>query len=461
MSEIATFRKNKIELTEYDCSKDVQNRVLMASFTPLEVEVLEEILYSSLRIPITLLEQNLEVKEGSLLPLLEKLSQTGLFKVSADHVLVEKEMRKYYEFQILKFEEDFKPGMEYLQGLLRKVPIHVLPTWYSISRTSNNIFESIVEKYLETPQTFQRYLMDLSFSDPVQNGIMSAIYNSSAYEVDAQDIMEKYDLSQERFEEHMLHLEFSFIACVKYEKEKNKFRQIITPFQEWKEYLSFVQHTEPKSIFEEEKIKRFKNSDYAVIDEISMIVELASKRFISKADAAEIKKRCPQFDPNHFDAYVSKLTMINLLSQKGREWTCTSDSVDWLKMDTRNRALYLYRHPLNYLDAPHLPEDLCQHKTVREAEKTLCRAVDAGWIYLEDFIKGIFIPLKEEHSIQLQRLGRIWKYRLPEYTKEEIAFFKAIVQNWAFGLGLTALGTIEGRECFTLTPLGQDLFSNE
>lgn len=461
MSEIATFRKNKIELSEYDYSKDIQNRVLMASFTPLEVEVLEEILYSSLRIPISMLQQNLEIDESALLSILEKLSQTGLFKVSSDHVLVEKEMRKYYEFQILKFEDDFKPGMEYLQGLLRKVPIHVLPTWYSISRTSNNIFESIVEKYLDTPQIFQRYLMDLNFPDPILNGIMNTVYQSPPYEIDAKDIMKKYDLTQKQFEEYMLHLEFSFVACVKYEKNKDQFKQIITPFQEWKDYLCFVNETEPKSIFEEEKIKRYKTSDYAVVEEMSAIVELAAKKPFNKNNLSEIQKKCPQFEPSHLNSYIKKLTTVNLLDQRESEWICTSDSMQWLKMDLVNRALYLYRHPLNYLHAPHLPEELCQHKVLREAEKSLCRAVDAGWVYLDDFIKGILIPLKEDHNIQLLRQGRIWKYRLPEYTKDEISFFKAIIQNWLFEAGITALGTKEGRECFTLTSLGQDLFSDE
>jgi hypothetical protein len=171
MTELATFRKNKIELSEYEYEKDVRNRALMATFTSRDVEVLEEILYSSLRIPLSVLEQNVELSADELAPILAKLAPCGLFTVETDHVIVDKEMRKYYEQQVLKFEEDFKPGMEYLQALLKKVPIHVLPTWYAISRTSNNIFESIVEKYLQTPQTYQRYLMELHFGDKVQQGI--------------------------------------------------------------------------------------------------------------------------------------------------------------------------------------------------------------------------------------------------------------------------------------------------
>ncbi len=461
MAEIATFRKNKIELTEYDCSKDIHNRVLMAKFSPLDVEILEEILYSSLRIPVSVLQKNLDIEETALSPTLDRLTKTGLFKVVADHVLVDKEMRKYYELQILKFEEDFKPGMEYLQGLLRKVPIHVLPNWYSISRTSNNIFESIVEKHLATPLIFQRYLMELNLSDPVQKGILNAVYQSPNYEVDAADMIKKFDLSQAEFEEHMLFLEFSFACCIKFAREKKSFKQIISPFHEWQEYLCHVRDTEPASIIDEEKVQRVKENDFALVEEMSAILELAKNKPITKAIIPSLLKQYPEFDEEEFSYYVEKLCALNLADQERQQTVCTSDSLAWLKMDLTDRALYLYRHPLNYLEDPDLPEELCQHRMLREAEKCLSRTVNTGWVFLDDFIKAIFIPLKEEHMIKLVRQGRTWKYQLPEYSEKEISFFKAVIQNWLFELGITALGTVAGRECFTLTPFGQGLFGDD
>ena len=44
--------------------------------------------------------------------------------------------------------------MEFIQLLLRKVPIDILPTWYPIPRTSNSIFDSLIEKYMKTPSNF-------------------------------------------------------------------------------------------------------------------------------------------------------------------------------------------------------------------------------------------------------------------------------------------------------------------
>jgi len=458
MVEITTFKKNKIELSEYDYSKDIHNRVLMATFTPLDVEVLEEILYSSLRIPLTMLEKNLDLSSTKLLPILQKLSPTKLFSLESDHVVVDKEMRKYYEFQVLKFEEDFKPGMEYFQGLLRKVPIHILPTWYAISRTSNNIFESIIEKYLFTPQIFQRYLVELNLNDPVQKGIMNAVYQSPNYEVDADDMISKFSLTREQFEEHMLHLEFRFVCCTTFRKEGNVFKEIICPLHEWQEYLCHVRDTEPSPIIDEEKIKRTKTSDFAFIEDMAAILEILNKAPI-RQDA--ILHKCKDLTEEEVGNICNKLSDLNLAEKKDSTLQITSDGALWLKMQPIEKALFLYRHPLNSLKNKNFPEELCQERTIREAEKCISRIAGIGWIVLEDFLKGIFIPLNEEQMVTLKRIGRKWKYELPSYSQEQSSFFKAIIKQWLYEVGMVAIGTKDGHDCFCVTSLGNDLFGQE
>src|SRR3569832_2080321 len=140
MIELTAAKKNKISLADYNYRRDIENRLLMANFSTFEVAVLEEILYSSIKTPIRKIAKNLERGEEELLPILEKFSKTGLLIIEGDAIVVDKETRKYFETEIEKFEEGFTPGMEFLQNLLKKIPIHVLPIWYSIPRTSNNIF---------------------------------------------------------------------------------------------------------------------------------------------------------------------------------------------------------------------------------------------------------------------------------------------------------------------------------
>ncbi len=212
MAELSSLRKNKITLEDYDYKQDIENRLLMSQFTSNDLEVLEEILYSSIKIPVRKLAKSVDLEESKVFVILQKLSKTGLFTFEGDSIIVDKEMRKYFEAQTLKFDPEFKPGMDFLQSLLRKVPIHVLPIWYSIPRTSNNIFDSLVEKYLLTPQIFQRYLMELNFSDHVLSGIVQDVYQAPDFKVYAKEIMEKYAISREQFEEFLLQLEFHFVC---------------------------------------------------------------------------------------------------------------------------------------------------------------------------------------------------------------------------------------------------------
>src|SRR5262245_50571348 len=119
MLELTPVRKNKVNLSDYDCQQDIANRLLIADFSASDIEVLEEILFSPLKISIKKLSKNRSRSEKELLPILKKLSQAGLLTIQDDHVLVDKEMRKYFEFQIARFDPDFKPDMEFLQGILR------------------------------------------------------------------------------------------------------------------------------------------------------------------------------------------------------------------------------------------------------------------------------------------------------------------------------------------------------
>src|SRR5262245_32500384 len=120
----ASVRKQKIELSDYNYLRDITQRQLMARLTTFEVDVLREVLNISLKFAPSELAEALDVDEALLMPVLHKLSQTGLLSIKGNLVVVDKEMRKYYEAQIAKFDDDFEPGMEFLQGLLSKVPIH-------------------------------------------------------------------------------------------------------------------------------------------------------------------------------------------------------------------------------------------------------------------------------------------------------------------------------------------------
>jgi len=237
MFELGLLRKSKINLSDFNSQKEIENRILLADFSPLDLKVLEEIVFSPLKISLKKLSSQIQIVEKELLPIVEVFAQNGLLTKQGDLLLIDKEIRKSFEFEMQRFDPEFKPDMEFIQGLLRKVPIHLLPTWYATPRSSNNLFESIVEKYLLTPHIFQRYLDDLYFSDGTIRQIINDLFTSVDFTLSSTDVIAKYNLTRGRFEEILLLLEFHFVCTVRYIQEEDHWHEIIGPFYEWHEYL--------------------------------------------------------------------------------------------------------------------------------------------------------------------------------------------------------------------------------
>jgi hypothetical protein len=439
MLELSPARKNKVNLADYNCQQDIENRMLMSDFTALDILVLEEILYSPLKISLKKLTRSAGCTEDELLSSLKKLSTTGLVSVHEDSIHVDKEKRKYFEFEINRFDPQFKPDMEFLQGLLRKVPIHILPTWYSIPRTSNNIFESILEKYLLTPHIFQRYLMELNLGDPTLNSIIQDVFSAPDFKVSSSDLISKYNLKRRDFEEMILILEFNFACCLCYEKEEDHWLEYVSPFHEWHEYLRFFRSTEPPIISSTEPIQRIEDSDFSFLEKMSSLLMKAKKKWLAVERSPVVEKLCLTKLAEYEDGKIRALE--------------TGDG--WLDLSLENRALHLYRHPHNRILSLQVGE-----RYVREAEKSIKRVLHGDWIYFDDFLKSVLVPLNEHSVVMLKRFGKHWKYTLPVYGDEEKAILKATIFEWLYELGMVKIGTCRGRDCFAVTHFGRFFFND-
>lgn len=455
MLELSPARKNKVNLSDYNCRQDIENRMLIADFAPFDREVLQEILFSPLKISSKKLARNLGCEEKALEPILQKLSSVGLLSIQEETLVVDKEMRKYFEFQMARFDSHFKPDMEFLQGILRKVPIHFLPSWYSIPRTSSNIFESIVEKYLLTPHIFQRYLLELNFGNPTIQGIVETLFAAPDFKVSSSDLIAKYNLARRDFEEILLFLEFHFVCCLTYEQIEDHWVEWVAPFYEWHQYLRFLKETEAPPI--SQPVLRAKQSDFAFIEEASALLSSAKKRPIS---LAEIPAKF-HLSPAYSQRLVAKLCLVQLAEQKEGRLIPLEAASDWLEMSLENRALYLYRHPLNHLFSCSLSPEVATERNLREAEKAIKRVLHGKWVFFDDFIKGVLVPLhSEEPAVSLKRTGKVWKYTLPTYTEEEKKLIHATIFEWLFEMGTVAIGSCGDRDCFAVTPFGRFFFDD-
>jgi hypothetical protein len=462
MLDSAIVKKNKVSLSDYNYRRDIENRLLMAQFSTLDLAVLEEILFSSLTISIAKLASNIGESVETIQPVLEKLSQPGLFKFDRDSIVVDKEMRKYYESQLAKFDEDFKPDMEFLQSLLRKVPINVLPLWYAVPRTSNNIFDSLVERYLATPQIFQRYLMELNTGDPILSAIAQDVYRAPNFQMTAKELCNKYSLSREQFEENMLHLEFQFVCCLGYKKENNQWVEVVTPFHEWREYLFFLRNTTAKPVPNPSKIVRLRPNEFSFVQDIAQLLKIALKDPLPLTEKgyATLRAKGADFynDVPYIERLLRKIRLLKLGEIENNTLHPLAFAHEWIEMRPENRAIYLYRHAANRITSIEAPAELSSDKVLREAEKSITRVLHTGWVFFDDFMKGVFVPLQENTHVSLKKTGKSWSYALPTYSPNEQAFIKAVIFEWLFEVGITAIGTYEGKDCFCVTPLGQSLF---
>lgn len=462
MSQTAV-KKSKINLSDYNYRRDIENRLLMAHLSTFEVEVLREILHSSLKFTIQSLTETLEAKEADVMKAVDKLIPTKLVNRKGDHVTVDKEMRKYYESQILKFDDDFEAGMEFLQGLLSKVPIHHLPNWYSISRTSDNIFLSIVEKFLLTPKIYEKYLQDLCFDDPTPQKILTEVLASPELKVPADKLIAKHGLSRERFEEYLLLLEFSCACCLCYSKVDDEWQEVVTPFTEWKEHLEFQRKNIPAPIIDSHNITLKHPEDFGFIQDMATTINALQKKPISlekgKKGFSLPEKGAVISLGNTTEPYrrslVDRILLFHLAELKNDTLHPLKEGASWAKLPFQEQALSLYKMPVEQFLPLGASPDQFAEKDLREIEKGLKRVQKSGWIYFEDFIKGFISPIGGAEPVELKNKGKKWRYVLPTYTPVEIALVENTLFDRLFCCGMVACGTHNGKACFTVTPFGR------
>lgn len=445
MIELTTVRKHKVTLSDYDYKRDIENRLILSEMGVQEHAVLDEILFSPIRTTVRKISKNIDIQEDVVVSILQKLAKTGLISFEEDAVVVDKEMRKYFETEIEKFDENFQAGMEFLQHLLKKVPIHILPHWYAIPRTSNNIFESLVEKYLLTPQTYQRYLMDLTFSDPALSAIAQDVLKAPNFEVPAQEIKKKYNLTPEKFHEAMLTLEFHFVCALAYRKNGGSWSEFVVLFSEWKEHLSFLKETAAGSISDMKKIARFRPTDFAFVDDMTAVLVHAKKQPKFLSQNSPIKFTSPLPSDVYLKRIILKIEQVHLAELQGENLVLTASGEEWIDLRSENRAIYLYRHPTN-------------ERIVREVEKSIIRIVNAGWVLFSDFLLGVYAPVADGQSIALKKTGKIWKYQRPVYSTDDLSLIESVICDHLFEAGIIILGSYQGQRCICVTPFGQSLF---
>ncbi len=157
---------------------------------------------------------------------------------------------------------------------------------------------------------------------------------------------------------------------------------------------------------------------------------------------------------------VKKICLIKLADLMDGRLYALDTANDWLDMALENKILFLYRHPLNRILNQYLPSDLCIDRTVREAEKSVKRILHGNWVFFDDFIEGVMVPLNDDSVVMLKKTGKQWQYTLPTYSDSEKNLIKATIFDWLFECGIVTIGTQGGRDCFAATAFGRFFFAD-
>ena len=369
-------------------------------------------------------------------------------------------------------------NMDFLQGLMRKVPIHILPTWYNTPRTSTNIFESILEKTLGTPRLYQRYLLELGFEDTILTGVMNDVFTAPDFTVRSKDIREKYGLTREEVEETLLILEFNFLCCLSYRQIGDEWKEVVTPFYEWREFLQFQRDNRPAPLPQEADVQETRKSELAFASDLTVLLNtLTSHHIVVEEDfdaeiyridvatLEKLAKGCEEMTvkgadlDRYFSWLIEKALLLGLAELEEGKLVATEETAEWLEHSIQDQAAALYRHPDNTIVSVSIDPTLSSEKNLREIEKTLFPCGAGEWILFEDLLKGIYAPIGDKPETSLRKKGRHWAYVRPTYSDEEKAFIKAAIFERFFEAGFVSIGTFHDKPCLRVTPFGRTMLS--
>ncbi len=452
-------RKTKIELSDYDFERDLSSRLILSRLSVFEIDVLKEVVFNSLSFPLQELSETLESPPNKILSALERLEPTKLFTLTDQTISVNKEQRKYFEVQIERFDEDFQPDTVFFQSLLSLIPIQLLPTWYAVPKTTDDIVHSIVDKCHRTTKVFERYLAELQFEDDIITAIVSDIYQSPELSIEVPEILKKHDITRERLEEILIYLEFCKVCNLNYRNlENGEWKQEVTPFYEWRQYLLFLKNTECNNSVTPEEIKGFFSHDFGFIEQLDTTLQSIAEQPIPAPEVKQYSSGYYSFEELQ-DRVFDRICNVNLTKTEDGTVYHTENTSIWLEKPIQEKAMALYFSTIHKYRKRTEDQEF-NDRDIREVERGLQRIINSGWVPLEQFISGLTASLGEDHEIKLQKKGRYWCYAIPEYNENQLEFIRHVIFHHLLESGMVAIGEYEGVTYISVTRFGQMALGN-
>lgn len=431
--------KNKISLSDYQYKRDVEGRIFISELSSIEVHILKELINQSTKFTLFELSESAEVDIESIEPIIDKFSQIGLVLRQNHNIFVNKDIRKYFELHIHKFDNGFRPGFDFVRNLLNKIPVSALPVWYDTPRTSDNIFESILEKYAHTPKLYAEYLKGLTFQTPVIANILRDVLQSPEFEVPATVLQQKYNLSKEKFHEYVLLLEFHLALISTFKEENGNWIEVITPIHEWRQLLKLEQQKTPR-VVPTEKVQPLDEREFAFFLNLQALI-------------ADLKK-APLTEDSREKALIEKALVLGLVEKNDDLLTLVPEADEFTQLPFQEQIFILYKRSVEVLQDRWNSTFGPIERTIREIQKRLHKLPHSQWFFFEDFAESLFMPIGNQPPVCLKSTGKKWAYTVPKYTQTEKEFVYSLISELLFQTGLVNCGYAEEKRCFMITSFG-------
>lgn len=457
--------KSTIDLTDYNFKRDIDNRVVMSELSTDEAEVLDEILHQSLTFPLSELTEACDVSSDVVKQAIKKFSTVGLATQKEELIVVNKEMRQYYEVQIEKLDEKFVPDVNYVLSFLGRIPIHVLPKWYALPKSTDDIMSSVVETYFSTVKVYDRYLRKVKFENPILKEIMDDVFSAPSLLVRSRDLRKKYKLDRIEFEKVMLLLEFHFICFLSYRSIDGVWREVVTPLFEWSEYLMKEKNIVPKPV--KGNVSSRWKSPFAFVEGLTTLLKAAEKSplpleqkgkkyHISASAISSWFSDLENFSKG-LERMVFRLLALDLAEEDQNQLVVTESGKHWLEMPVEEKAAFIHRLS---------PEqDLCSdasllsERSVGRVEKSL-RRYPEDWVLLKDAYSAVLVPLRLTEGVSLSKEGRRWVYQTSNHDENELIFIENLITVRFAEEGIVEVGASGEETCIRITPFGRKIIGS-
>jgi len=470
MNEAALGKKEKIELGEYDFPQDLAARLYLSQLSPFEVEVIEELNLRPLQLSITEFSSEIDKSIDRIFPIFQDLQKLNLLKMSGDLVLLNKEMRKYFEHSLELFDQDFTPDLLFVYQNFRKIPIHCLSTWYALPKNSNNLFQSLLDKYLLTPSLYEKYLQEVQLEGETMEKIKETLLGSENLQLSVDEIQKRFHLTKESLEKTLILLEFFLVGVTYFVRQGDGYERIFSMLHEYRTYQKECQQRALSSIAAK-KISCTLSAPFGFIEDLDLLLIQAKRHKVELIEdqlppsfLAILAKKSTLIDPKslqeHFAHIVQRGLQLGLLVRRDNMLVVSVyEANKWHALSLEERSIYLLYHPKNRFFTYDGEVHLLEEKHLKDAQKAICQAIPLGFVELEKLLDVTSISLGSQKGVHLKRSGVRYRYQSPQYSMDERKLLRATYLETFFESGFIEKGISEqGAICIRTTSFGNSVY---